>query len=459
MKKYGSLKRCWAVFLLLAIALVLSGCAVEEVKEQQGLSAEANQVSGPQETTEQNGTADENGTDSEGQITAEETTTFEEQIANCKAKENIIERDSCIKSVSISEQRENGCLELNVLGKEECLSEIAIGKSDEDICTLIDPEKEKWNCLEEIAVSKKEYEICEEIGADENIMRKDECLIAVAVSAGDYDICKQVSVNVRENSFMRDQCYENFEIVDSNLDFCERYISQTKEADCIRNISSDSNSSSEQACFGLSDEELDECIYRTATENSIYLDCYLLKDDTNVQNCIDYIAENSPDINVCSVASRGLIQRECYKEVGIEDNNAEICEIIATSDERDDCFYNIAIDLNDSSLCKKIFETKFLKKDECFETIALEKKDVTVCEELYFEENYLNCYVEIAKLVEESNICSLMQLGHFRQYSIYTPESLCYKEYAIETNNTDVCIQINNTELKQECNDLNAVFH
>jgi len=117
----------------------------------------------------------------------------------------------------------------------------------------------------------------------------------------------------------------------------------------------------------------------------------------------------------------------------------------STSAEKDMYYYNTAIKNNNIGLCEKIIS--IYVKSDCLRYFAKEYKDVSICDKITpftVSGEDQKCYEDIAIIKQDLSLCSKKTDS---KYII----DLCLHKVATQSNNSNICDNIENKLTKNDC--------
>jgi hypothetical protein len=86
------------------------------------------------------------------------------------------------------------------------------------------------------------------------------------------------------------------------------------------------------------------------------------------------------------------------------------------------------------------------ERDSCYKTLAKEKQDISLCGNIEFEGHVQECYLDLALLKGDSNICSRISKTQYPHYS-----DRCYKEIALSFGDSSLCSDILDENQRSDC--------
>jgi len=151
-------------------------------------------------------------------------------------------------------------------------------------------------------------------------------------------------------------------------------------------------------------------------------------------------------------------------DMAVDQQSDTFCQNIKTEDIKDACFLSIAKSTNDckfiidprtknactafvakhtgdASICKNIEDDTF-NSDLCYKDAAINSNESDNCQGIQLQTTKNECYTTIALALSDSEICKEMP---------DTPSSLCFKAIAEKTNDIELCGEITESVSKNAC--------
>lgn len=392
---------------------------------------------------------------------------LEELLEECVDKSEGTQKDSCLRDLAFEKTRVDLCSTLTVFSIDECLIEVAALDSNTLVCELIDSNVLRDDCFLEIALSEKDPEICLNILAKGvlSVSKWDECFKTISEEITDPSYCRFISLSILSGNFLRDDCYWNIMLGLNDSSLCNFLLSDDREQECLTywgQLTEDEEFSL-TICEGLTDLNLQtDCFNNLAIKDNNYLVCNYLSDE-NRDSCmfslIDYIDENV-SLSFCEEILWAN-KDDCYKKMALEKMDENLCLEVFDFSSKEDCFYDLAIEAMNPDLCEEVEKTRInsLRQNACFKQVAFNSKEAEVCERVELEEEYFECYYDLALDLESYSICNLItKFTHIYSYSNYPLQQMCIKNYAAETGTQLACSEVVDSELNQACLDGNLSF-
>ncbi len=161
---------------------------------------------------------------------------------------------------------------------------------------------------------------------------------------------------------------------------------------------------------------------------------------------------------VVNILNENIHDRDImFLNKSLENNETETCFKIMSKELKNECFLNLAKNLRSIQLCdniiniKQSYEDKFTiipysrrtdPKDDCKKEVrnmmmqdALKFNNYTYCQ------NDQECKYEFATKLKDSNLC----------LELKEKNDICFQEIAKSTNDTQLCEQIKDNSIKQDC--------
>jgi len=332
--------------------------------------------------------------------------------------------------------------------KDSCFSEVGKKVGDPDICIqILNDQKARDECYDNAAIKTKNHEACDPIF---DPTARDECYISVARVASDVTFCEKASTRRTSDGIQRDICYASSKNKLTG-EFCAKLMDGNLRSVCF---SAAENTPSEQINCNVFDDEdsRESCSEWYATYSGDTSLCYEL-DVEDQENCLNEAIETSTTMQTCnSIKDKHYkIRNSCYTKVAVESEDKDICKtIISDSKERDNCLTWVALAIEDSSICKEITGNNISGKDSCYSQVALKTKNTFICESIQTDQSYHRCFSEIALSFGFPGVCKDALREDLRLLP-YPGTEYCYKNYAVETIDKDICDKISFSSLVEEC--------
>ncbi|MFH1239750.1 MAG: hypothetical protein V1672_00880 [Candidatus Diapherotrites archaeon] len=153
------------------------------------------------------------------------------------------------------------------------------------------------------------------------------------------------------------------------------------------------------------------------------------------------LTQEEKDLEVCSgmpSTQAFPFEDSCIMGIAGKYENASICKEVSR-DQRTNCYVLVAELKNDADICSEAGTDA----DRCYEQYARDKKDALICDKIS-EINYReNCYSNLASELLDPELCNEIK-------SISMKDS-CYFNMAMRLGDSSYCDKITNESQKQNC--------
>ncbi|RLG69721.1 MAG: hypothetical protein DRO04_02970, partial [Candidatus Iainarchaeum archaeon] len=159
------------------------------------------------------------------------------------------------------------------------------------------------------------------------------------------------------------------------------------------------------------------------------------------------------EYDVCTFISAADKRDSCYKALALKNNAYFICEYsvktVSGISDRDICVKELALQKNDADLCKKIRNTEM--KDDCILALSSEVLVADACREISNEEKQRKCYWNSAFKAENAEYCMNLPIKTEEEdYNGFNRDN-CIVELAKEIQNIEICYLASDEDVKEEC--------
>tara|TARA_Y100000310_G_C20689137_1_gene821049 strand:+ start:2125 stop:4245 length:2121 start_codon:yes stop_codon:yes gene_type:complete len=451
------------IFLILLLST--SGCLTKKTTLQDRFATRGNDDN---TNTDNTGTGDNGLTDDQTAV---------QDIANlvdeCLLENNDAKADSCLIELAKDKKNDIPCEKIVLLSKDRCYLEVGVLSEDDSICGKIEVITVREECLSEVGLETNNASTCAKIISSQekrdecydnsgrinkasdtcanifNSTTRDGCYISVAGSTSDYSFCNSVSLRKTSEGIQRDLCYEASG-EQLNGEICATIVSEEFRAECFQDATN--TPSVRIDCNSFEDtNSINNCTNWYASYSGDITLCYDLESD-EIEACLIESITTNPNVYNCGEIQNAhyKVRNDCYKETAISELDENICQsITGNSRLKKECVKEIAIAKEDVDLC---FGLNTGDKDDCISKIAAQTNDFTLCEKISTDRAYFKCYVNIALGFDAPEICEKAERSELRIHP-YTGMEHCYKEYAIQTQDTEICDRITYSFFTQECKD------
>lgn len=378
----------------------------------------------------------------------------------CIGKGSDLNVDNCIKTVAVKEKKADLCDRVKVMTKDVCYYAVAITNKDPLPCFKIQEDALRNKCLSLTAVKAKSLEGClaiKPIDVNSQFLR-DQCLIDLAGALKDISICNRVSGSVRDDKIMIDNCYLKLFDANKHASFCRNLLGLDAKAGCI---ASAKKGKIQDDCLQLKDQNAtDVCLRQTSYELKDYKVCLPIVDTNNHQECLWSLVDTNATKPLCDGLSEYRKKNSCFHKAGKREKATANCtSIVGDRLLQAQCYYDVAVITKNAIPCDSISPQERDLADVCYSGTAFLKLEPALCEKVVNVSTYYNCFLDIAIKLNDNNVCTMMVKKFFPSYSNYQFDSLCLKDFAVETKQDFLCNKITQTDVKEACKDGNAIFH
>ncbi|MDD5163602.1 MAG: hypothetical protein PHD95_05345 [Candidatus ainarchaeum sp.] len=381
---------------------------------------------------------------------------------NCNEKTGPLQKDACYQEKAIEDKNPELCSKLAVLSKDNCINETAKAQENPLTCKKISSEEIKNSCYYAIGIENSDAQACAGISQSSQkiIQERDSCLQAVATAKKDTSACAMMSASYSTDHYVRDDCYWGIFSSTKAPEICQKFISRTKKEQCLATIASEPATIND--CLQLpSDSNRNICIEQIAIDSKNYLLCRQISDSNSKRSCLNSLAgllDSNSNEAICNEMTFTQDKDACEKNLAGATGKIQYCEKINSIILKDNCYSIIGIQKKDPSICEKILLTDYTNWDSCFEGIATANNDASLCIRIENQYTRINCVFDTAVNLQSTQTCQIFNPNYAFSYSDYRLDWLCYKNYAITSNNLFICDMIPDTKLNTECWDKNAAF-
>ncbi|MFH1391049.1 MAG: hypothetical protein ABIH20_01930 [Candidatus Diapherotrites archaeon] len=399
-----------------------------------------------------------------------------DKIDKCFLESNDAKTDSCLIELAKTEKNDSPCEKIVLLSKDRCYQDIGVLVKDDSICGKIELTIVREECLSTVGLETHNASTCGKIISSQ--AKRDACYDNAGRNNEDYETCEKIF-----DSTTRDSCYIDVADSTSDYSFCDsvslRKTSEGIQRDLCYEASGEQLSG--EICAIITDKEFRaECFEDATDKPSIKIDCTIFEDTNSVNNCTNWYAAYSGDISFCynlesdeieqclqdSITANPNVENckeiqnahyktrnKCYKEAALSEADENICEnITGNSRLKKDCILEIAIAKEDVDLCFELSAADIGDKDDCISEIAAQTNDYTLCEKISTDRAYYKCYANIALGFNAPEICGQATRSNLVSLP-YDGTQHCYKEYAVQTEDAEICENITFSSFEQECKD------
>ncbi|MBU0662772.1 hypothetical protein KJ891_04890 [Candidatus Micrarchaeota archaeon] len=452
-----------AIVLLIAITVLLSGCPQPDELIGGG---DGNAGNGDEQPDTGNGNGDAgdgngNGDAGNGIVPGEAGFT----IQTCLAYKNPLDGDNCLIALAKGTKSGLPCAKLQRLSKDTCYEEVAIDALDyrvcqemgvevkrnrclqkvgtktasTDACSVISDRQMRDSCFDSVAYDNQNVQICLKVASTPI---KDKCIYDLAKNSGNVRICAFISGSIEDNEYIRDNCY--LEVAPNSTVICGKLVKEERAEECYIRLSNCEN------IKGAEDKA--NCYDNAARGSQDYMMCNQIDDEFEEIRaaCVRDVINAYPTLDGCSLLPDETEGYQCYYDLGVAANNVEICNRIENKRaKRDDCIVEIAFNTNDHLLCDEIIKNDPAKRNYCYTEIAVTNLDIKICNYATTASHYINCYSDIAIVVDDPFICE----DAVRNYPIeqYTSKNTCFYNVAIGELNVLFCDNITHSVFRERC--------
>lgn len=277
-----------------------------------------------------------------------------------------------------------------------CTNQVDILLSE---CNGLQDTLDKNYCYADIAAERKDASICNKL-EDKNI-----CYSSVAIRNQDEIICEKI-----QNQSERNICFSSIASLKSDLLICDKIQEQNDKDGCYEVIAE--NKQDSEICDKIHyQSNREECYYYIAGGLRDVKLCDKIQNKSLIEDCYNFVysfvAEEKDDISICNKItdwSKGT----CYGNIAFGRQNSSFCRVKDQSVQAG-CYIVLAGRTNDLSFCDKIENESLV--GECYGHLSLYFSsqgagyDISSCEELKSIISKDSCYLFIAEAKQDANVC------------------------------------------------------
>jgi len=263
--------------------------------------------------------------------------------------------------------------------KEICFKELAISKKDASLCNEISTLIRKDSCVLSIISEGSSFESC---GAISNQFLKDQCIFMNANKHKNISLCNEII----SQTDMKEACLAASVKVVADLTICQGLTIKVHKLNCISNLANilgeiticdnlgdtpiddDRNNcrarfagsfTNPEQCEALASETAydkslsDNCYHSIALKSKNISLCYKMADGyQKTANCILPLAVENNDIQTC--LTLGEFSSRCINQIAENTKNPEICLSVEDDSDRDNCYTGVAVESKNKEICNKV---------------------------------------------------------------------------------------------------------
>ena len=174
--------------------------------------------------------------------------------------------------------------------------------------------------------------------------------------------------NIKQSA-MRDLCYYNFAINDTDLNLC-RKMNSTNPFYCYKKIADLTNNAS--ICYDIEDAGWkDLCLKSYGEMNSNFTVCNDINDFNFKNDCLINVSQALNDESICE-----------HIELSYRCNEGVKLNCVKIRTYQDQCYTPIALNKKDIKICNMIEDLIF--RSQCIKALAVQEKDISICKMIEF---------------------------------------------------------------------------
>ena len=285
-------------------------------------------------------------------------------------------KGNCLRNIALKTKTPELCLKIDfyysqeVLIRDDCIKNFVAKVTNEKLCEVAYEKSLKNSCYENLAKNTLDLEFCSKITETDKIAEKaemDECYYYLGVQKNLLDACSFISAKEKQL-----ECKEKY--IAPTPEECELHSTLFLKNNCFKD-------------FAIVDS------------NSYY--CELITSDFSIQSeCYKNLAEKTTDYNYCEkiYSTNKSMKDDCYSNIAIETKTSDLCENVLVPKKYIDCFIQIADSLNEVSVCNSIEKEKistysiYKLHDICVHEYSLIIDDTKYCARITNETIRNECF-------------------------------------------------------------------
>lgn len=349
------------------------------------------------------------------------TTTPATPLELCQNKQNILEKDACLKDLAVSEADKGICEKIySSETKDDCIySFIGQGVA---VCDELSDLKKKDTCLDFNARNTKNLSLCDRIGDADT---RSACVNVVSPP------CLAI-VDTKERS----KCMA---IAEKNPAEC------SGDDDCLFEYGTALNDTT--ACDNISlKSKRSAC--RSFSTGSVTCDSELTL-APDIGYCFELVAIKANDSYYCGrIAKSSSYSAECFTALAIQEKDAGVCKGPALEDDQNNCLLAYAIATGEYQWCSNItYYMSSMRKDNCYRQTAVKYNNPMICDGIPIGAERTSCYgiVLSSDLPYDPATCSGISDSAWKD--------TCYYRVAVQKGDNSYCDKINSPTTKMNCKD------
>jgi hypothetical protein len=183
-------------------------------------------------------------------------------------------------------------------------------------------------------------------------------------------------------------------------------------------------------CLALPQNESDKlgtCYFELGQKLNSQTQCLNVKGLVFDYQCWAGVAVKGNDIKLCKDKNLSENKQQlCLSTSARHATSVDFCQGLNKSDsyELDNCIIEIAAGTKNEAMCEQTLWEMSYNKDVCYRAVAINSNNYKLCDKLPYQpyplDKYNQCYLPIAKRLNDSTICKLFPSGD--------PMNSCFKE-------------------------------
>ncbi len=421
--------------------------------------------------------------------------------STCGKIANVALKNECFDNIAVLFKDAGHCAEISDTQKRDlCYKEVGALNKDEAVCGKIFDQTKRDACYIEVAGLAKDDSFCEKVGArysGEGYAR-DNCYYAAnaklegekcfkLIDKGRMETCFREAENVPDpgvncktiaDSGIRNACIAWHAVKTEDIQECKT-LPYAEISPCIDKILAGIPSA--EKCRYVTDYNGQNlCYYNAAVDSESDAPCGQISGEPILKDlCYANLAGITGDVRSCTRIRINNFQArdECYSDAALEKRDPAICEYVKADESYYMCFEAIAEEMGLPDICSKMKKERLIilpypPAEYCYLEYALNKDDRTICPFITTPNIRNSCYIYMGATANEIEFCNYVTqsskedcIDAIRQAKdglktfnciIDFPvdgsgRNNCYKEYAIDADDSKLCYYIKDFADKIGC--------
>ena len=191
----------------------------------------------------------------------------------------------------------------------------------------------------------------------------------------------------------------------------------------------------DDSCSVLEGAARDNCYFES-------LKCSKIKNTQFRDSCVAELAKTKNDLAVCDLIVTSKTRGFCQEQIALQQNDVSLCAEILDEYWQGLCYYHLAIKAEDYKTCANILEVN--QNIDCVKKVAITTNNAELCDRLS-KQNRAECLYKIATATLNADL--------FAQFADDQVNSgSCYLKIAKLTGNKELCNKITIKDMRQICN-------